>query len=60
MFLTSLDLRDIVGEAHKWCGTDFWDFANLDPLWNTPPWDIKNGTSEFFFLHSGGLKQLIF
>ena len=53
-------LRGIVAKAHKRCGTDFWDFASLDPMWNTPPWDIKNGISEFFFLHSGGLKKLIF
>ena len=53
-------LRDIVAEAHKWCGTDFLDLASLDPLWNTPSWDIKNGILEKFFLHSGGLAQLIF
>ena len=53
-------LRDIVAEAHKWCGTDFWDLASLDPLWNTPPWDIKNRILKVFFLHSGGLKKLIF
>ena len=53
-------LRGIVAEPHKWCGTDFLDLASLDPLWNTPSWDIKNGILEKFFLHSGGLAQLIF
>ena len=53
-------LRDIVAEAHKWCGTDFRDFATLDPLWNTPPWDIKNGTPEFFFLAQWGVKTADF
>ena len=53
-------LRDIVAEVHKWCGTDFWDLASLDPLWNGPPWDIKNRILKVFFLHSGGLKKLIF
>ena len=53
-------LRGIVTEPHKRCGTDFWDLASLDPLWNTPPWDIKNGISKKIFLHSGGLVQLIF
>ena len=47
-------LREIVAEAHKWCGTDFWDLASLDPQWNTPPWDIKNGISEFFSCTVGG------
>ena len=54
------NLRGIVAEPHKWCGTDFLDLASLDPLWNTPSWDIKNGILEKFFLHSGGLAQLIF
>ena len=53
-------IRGIVAEPHKWCGTDFLDLASLDPLWNTPSWDIKNGILEKFFLHSGGLAQLIF
>ena len=53
-------LRGIVAEPHKWCGTDFLDLASLDPLWNTLSWDIKNGILEKFFLHSGGLAQLIF
>ena len=53
-------LRGIVTEPHKWCGTDFLDLASLDPLWNTPSWDIKNGILEKIFLHSGGLAQLIF
>ena len=58
--LSPFHLRDIVAEAHKWCGTDFRDLASLDPLWNTPPWDIKNSILKNFFLHSGGLKKLIF
>ena len=57
---TNILLRGIVAEPHKWCGTDFLDLASLDPLWNTPSWDIKNGILEKFFLHSGGLAQLIF
>ena len=59
-FLVLVLLRGIVAEPHKWCGTDFLDLASLDPLWNTPSWDIKNGILEKFFLHSGGLAQLIF
>ena len=47
-------LRGIVAEPHKRCGTDFRDFASLDPMWNTPPWDIKNGISEFFSCTVGG------
>ena len=59
-YILSEQLRGIVAEPHKWCGTDFLDLASLDPLWNTPSWDIKNGILEKFFLHSGGLAQLIF
>ena len=60
VFQSMTTLRGIVAEPHKWCGTDFLDLASLDPLWNTPSWDIKNGILEKFFLHSGGLAQLIF
>ena len=59
-FALGIFLRGIVAEPHKWCGTDFLDLASLDPLWNTPSWDIKNGILEKIFLHSGGLAQLIF
>ena len=55
-----LYLRGIVTEPHKSCGTDFRDLASLDHLWNTPPWDIKNGILKKIFLRSGGLAQLIF
>ena len=47
-------LRGIVAEPHKWCGTDFLDLASLDPLWNTPSWDIKNGILEKFSCTVGG------
>ena len=48
-------LRGIVAEPHKWCGTDFLDLASLDPLWNTPSWDIKNGILEKNFLAQWGV-----
>ena len=53
-------LRGIVTEPHKRCGTDFRDLASLDPQWNTSPWDIKNGISEFFFLAQWGVKTADF
>ena len=32
----------------------FLKLASFDPLWNTPPWDIKNGISKKFSFTVGG------
>ena len=59
LFITIyIHLRGIVAEPHKLCGTDFRDLASLDPMWNTPLWDMKNGKEISCTV--GGRAQLIF
>ena len=56
-YILSEQLRGIVAEPHKWCGTDFLDFFGvgtadylnfnknhkIDPLWNFCFWHLKFG-----------------